>query len=207
MNNNFIYEKFESIYTKTKNRLSEIKKYSLDKLPDRTKIFLSALWFWVYLTFIFNKFIGCVLGFVLTYTPDSCINPSLSSSLSFSLPSSNSNILNKKEDEVPQIINAKLGTETITNKFKMLMKSQWDNEISDLGGINVSDIVSKYPALSSSVIWISYLFKVDKKLQTMSDEEIGKAVKYMLINITDKVIYRESSLEDEEEILFGEIPF
>jgi hypothetical protein len=190
---NFLHTKFEKGF----NKIRKIKDYSLTNLPDRTKIFLSALWFWVYITFYLNKLIGCMLGFILTYTPDSCI-------IDYS------KILKEKNNpntNIPEIIDAKLGNESITNKLKMLVQSQWDNEISDLGGINVKDIVSKYPALSTSVIWVSYVFQLEKKLQTMSDEEIGKAVKYMLISITDKAIYKESTLENEEELIFGEIPF
>ena len=41
----------------------------------------------------------------------------------------------------------------------------------------------------------------------MSNEDIGKTVKYMLINMSDKTIYRESTLDTDEKILFGEIPF
>jgi hypothetical protein len=41
----------------------------------------------------------------------------------------------------------------------------------------------------------------------MSNEDIGKTVKYMLINISDKTIYRDATLDTDEKILFGEIPF
>lgn len=173
------------------DRVKKIKNYCITDLPDRTKIFLSALWVWVYIGYYFNKIIVCVLGLVLTYTPDACIifHPKI------------------KNENIPKILDARLGSEHITNKLKMLINLKWDSEIPDAGGLNVKDLVSNYPALATTVIWVSYLFEADKHLQQMSDEEIGKSIRCMLINITDKAIYRDSSLETEEEILFGEIPF
>lgn len=182
-----------NLLIKFKTKITTIKRYSVNELPDRTKIFLSALWVWIYISFYINKVIGYIFIFVLTYTPDSCIifHPKLI----------------KKQKNIPEILDAKLGEETITNKLKMLVKSQWDSDIPESGGVNVKNLVSKYPALSTSVIWIAYLLEVDKKIQEMSDEEIGKSIKCMLINISDKSIYRDSSVEIKEELLFGEIPF
>ena len=42
-------------------------------LPDRTKIFLSSIWIWVYIMFYFTKCINTLLGLMLVYTPDSLI--------------------------------------------------------------------------------------------------------------------------------------
>ena len=180
-------------------RLCIIKNFSIKDLPDRTKIFLSALMFWVYVMYYFNKVVGCILGFVLKHTPDSCIiyHPTVVKAIT------------KKEPDVskPDILDARMGAEIITNKLNMLIKTHWDTEINDLGGVNVKDLVSKFPALSTSVIWIAYLFDLDKKLQSMSNEDIGNTVRYMLINLSDKTIYRDSTLDTDEEILFGEIPF
>jgi hypothetical protein len=176
------------------NRLIRIKNYCFTNLPDRTKIFLSALWFWIYITYYFNSMICYFLKIILMNTPDSCI-------------AFQSKLIKKKEN-TPEIIEATLGKEIITNKIKLLINLCWDKEISDVGGLNIKDLVSKYSSLSTSVIWISYLFNLEKKMQDMTDEEIGKKVKYMLINITDKIIYRDDgSACDDEEIIFGEIPF
>lgn len=180
-------------------RLRIIRDFSIKDLPDRTKIFLSALMFWVYVMYYFNKVVGYCLGMVLMYTPDSCIiyHPNVVKAIT------------KKEPGVikPDILDARMGTEVITNKLNMLINTQWDNEIDIFGGVNTKDLVSKFPALSTSFIWIAYLFELDKKLQIMSNEDIGKTVKYMLINMSDKTIYRESTLDTDEKILFGEIPF
>jgi len=181
------------LFGQVKNKIGNLKKYSISDLPDRTKIFLSAMLFWAYMAFYFNKLIGCMLGFILTHTPDKYIiyNPKLP----------------KKTVKTLEIIEAKLGPDTITNKLKLLVNSHWDDDILDFGGVNVKDLVSNYPALSTSLIWVCYILEMDEKIKSMSDEEIGKSVKHMLINISDKSVYRKSTLEDAEELLFGEIPF
>lgn len=174
-------------------KLSNIKNSVIKKLPDKTIIFISALWFWVYIAYICNHIFGRLLGYVLHITPDDCIifHPKLL----------------KENKDAPKVIEARLGTEPITNKINMLINKKWDVDISDSGGINIRELLTYYPKLSTSVIWISYLFDLDKKLETLDEEEIGKKIRHMLINITDKKIFRESSLDESEEIIFGEIPF
>lgn len=188
---------------KIKSKLIAIKNFSTSDLPGRTKIFLSALWFWTYLLYYFTKFINIMLYIVVVYTPDSCVI--FRTKL----------VKNKK---IPEILNAKIKkkpcdnkqddkTSDITNKLNILLNWKWDDDIGDIGGIKIKELISKYPSVSSSIIWISYLFEIDKKLETMSDEEVGKSIKYMLINISDKVMYRDANLKTPEDILFGEIPF
>jgi hypothetical protein len=175
------------------NKIQNIKKFAIQRLPDKTRIFISALWFWVYVAFYLNKLIGCMLGVVLHYTPDSCIifHPKLL----------------KENKDTPKIIEARLGTKPITNKLSMLINNKWDKEICENGGLNLKEILCSYPSLSTSVIWIAYLFDLDKKVKELDEEEIGKRIKYMLINISDKAIYRTSNLEESEDMLFGEVPF
>jgi hypothetical protein len=179
-----------NIFIFFKKKINNAKK---NILTFRTNIFFLSLWCWVYISFYFNKVINYILSFILTYASDSCIifHPK---------------ILTKKNN-VPEIIDAKLGEETITNKLKMIIAYQWDSDISESGGINVKNLLSIYPALSTSVIWIAYSFYSDKNLQTINDESIGKYTKFMFLYINDKFIYRKSLLEDGEDLLFGEIPF
>ena len=186
------YEFQTDIFKKLGTRCINIKNYCFTNIPNRTKIFLSALWFWMYITYCLNIMFCFVLKLILSNTPDSCI-------------AFQSTIM-KKAESTPEIIEAKLGTETITNKIKLLVNLYWDDEISDVGGVNIKDLLTCLPTLSKSVVWISYICDFKNKIQTMTDEEIGKQVKHMLINITDKIIYRNSD-EEEEEILFGAIPF
>ena len=173
------------------NRIINIKNYCFTNLPNRTKIFLTALWFWIYITYYFNIIICYFLRFILVNTPDSCI-------------AFQSKFIIKKEN-TPHIIKAEIDSNDITNKIKLLINLCWDNEISDLGGVNVKDLLSRYPQISSSALWISYIFNFEKKIQNMTDEEIGKKVKHIIICFTDKVIYRDDG--SNEDILFGEIPF
>ena len=92
-------------------RLRIIRDFSIKDLPDRTKIFLSALMFCVYVMYYFNKVVGYCLGMVLMYTPDSCIiyHPNVVKAIT------------KKEPGVikPDILDARMGTEVITNKLNM----------------------------------------------------------------------------------------
>jgi hypothetical protein len=192
---------------KCKNAVASIQ------LPDRTKIFLSALWFWAYMIFYFTKLCNAGLGFCLYYTPDSIIiyNP----------------IRQKSDADIntPTIIDAHMKTknathENVTNKLRALIRSKWDVDIGNdncpfdntdnnelFGGVNLGDIVSIYPTISTAVVWITYLFDTDKKLNTLSDEELGKKIKHMLINFGDKSICRTSTLNESEKIVVGEIPF
>lgn len=192
------------MFDKYKNALHKVQ------LPDRTKIFISSLWMWACLMYYFTKVINVFLCFVITYTPDSLIifNP-------FAI---------KNANNMPIIIDAyiktKDNTEQITNKIKTLINMKWDTDIGNencplddgifkdlFGGLNVNEIVKVYPKLSTSVIWIAYLFEVDKSFSNLSDEELGKKIKYLLVNFSDKLIYRNSDLKTSEDLMFGDIPF
>jgi len=189
------------------------------KLPDRTKIFFSALWFWAYILYYYTKVFNVCIGLCLVHTPDSLIifNPF---NIKNQDQTDNQPIKNK-----PTIVDARMKTkdsshENITNKLRAVINSKWDVDIGNdncpfddtenkelFGGVNLGDIVSVYPTLSTAVVWVTYLFETDKKLNDMSDGELGKKIKHMLINFGDKSIYRTSSLQKPEKIIFGEIPF
>ena len=194
-------------------------------LPDRTKIFLSSIWIWAYIMFYFTKCINTLLGLMLVYTPDSLIifNPYLYLS--------GMNNTNKSIDcNKPIIIDAYLKTNNgknnnekpkcILNKIRALINAKWDidigndncsfddSEIKELfGGLNIREIVKIYPLLSTSIIWIVYLFETDKILHSLSDDELGKKIKFLLINFSDNILYRNSKMENPEEIIVGDIPF
>jgi hypothetical protein len=193
------------MYIKLKEYADRVCKQStkvLASLPDRTKIFLSALWFWTYIMFYLTKVTYRILGFILTYTPNSLIIYKPFNIISHEAP-------------IPKIIEARHDTEDITNKLRALVGLIWDSDINNdeddtqeiFGGINIKDILNLYPMASTSVIWISYLFEIDKKLHEMNDEELGKGLKYLLINFADKSLYRTSNISDKEKAIFGEIPF
>jgi hypothetical protein len=162
-------------------------------MPDRTKIFLSAIVFWAYILYYMTKFINMCLCVFIDYTPDS-----------FLIFRPKRNV----DTKIPEILEAKINDNTdISNKLNMLLNCKWDEDVGDSGGIRVKDIVEKYKFISTSIVWISYLFEIDKKLESMSDVDIGKSIKYMLVNINEKVLYRDGDLKTPEDILFGEIPF
>jgi hypothetical protein len=189
-----------------------ILSMKLPKLPDRTVVFLSALYFWAYMMFYFTKIVNVSIGFILRHTPDAfiiyksggtataraCVVDIKTKKTNTSKKKSKINIIQAIADNIP-----------ITNKLKNLVQRTWDDEIGEdengdyIGGIKVDDILS---FVKSPIVWISYLFEFDKKLSDMSDAEIGNAIKTILVDFGDKSIYRNSDLSQKEPLLFGEIP-
>lgn len=216
-----ITDSVTSITTNCKNAMVGIK------LPDRTKIFLSAMWFWAYMLYYFTKVFNVGLGLCLVHTPDSLIifNPFNIKNRNQTDPKTDNQTDNQPIENKPTIVDARMKTkdsnhENITNKLRAVINSKWDVDIGNdncpfddteykelFGGVNLGDIVSVYPTLSTAVVWVTYLFETDKKLNDMSDAELGKKIKHMLINFDDKSIYRTSSLQKSEKIIVGEIPF
>jgi hypothetical protein len=204
--------------------MSILSKISVPKLPDRTVIFLSALYFWTYIMCYMAKFVHVSLSFVLRHTPDAFIIHNSSSTPTATIvdvidetPKQpleiGENVQSRISKKIPKrvnIIQAMADSIPITNKIKNVIQRNWDNKIGEdsdgehPGGIKVSDILS---FVKSPVVWISYLFEVDKKLSDMSDAEIGKAIKTILIDFSDKALYRDPEMKKKEPLLFGKIPF
>jgi len=117
------------------------------------------------------------------------------------------------EKRKPKIIEARNDTEDITNKIKAIIGMKWDNDINNdgdgkvSGGLNLREILEVYPSLETSVIWITYIFEIEKKISEMSDEELGKNIKHLLIDFGDKSMYRTSDLKEKEPAIFGEVAF
>jgi hypothetical protein len=185
---------------------------ALPKLPDRTVIFLSALYFWAYMMFYFTKVINVSLGFVLRHTPDAfIIHKSGGTPAKIEvIDTKTKNPTESKKVSKINIIQAIADNIPITNKLKNLIQRKWDNELEEdengdfIGGINAEDILS---FVKSPIVWISYLFEFDKKIADMSDAEIGNAIKTILVDFGDKAIYRNSDLSQRESMKFGKISF
>jgi hypothetical protein len=167
-------------------------------LPNRAKIFMSALWFWTYIMFYMSKCINVILRLFITYTPDSMI------------------IFKNPTTKQPKILSAHIHhnntNKNITNKIATILSLKWDSDISNengelLGGLNMCDILDIYPAASNAVIWLAYLLEVDNKISTMSDEDLGKKIKIMLIDFKKRTLYRTSDLSEQLKANCGEIPF
>jgi hypothetical protein len=185
----------------------------MPKLPDRTVIFLSALYFWAYMMYYFTKIINVSIGFILRHTPDAfVIYKAGGTKIANEKVEVVNDISNKlKKPSKINIIQAISDNIPITNKLKNLVQRKWNKEIGEedddgecIGGLNVNDILS---FVKSPIMWVSYLFEFDKKLSDMSDAEIGNAIKTVLIDFGDKALYRDSALDKKEPISFGEIPF
>ena len=175
-------------------------------LPDRTKIFLSALWFWGYIMYYITRWFTCILRVVLTHTPNAML---IYKPLNISSSAKNAGEIR------PKIIEARNGNDNITNKIKAIIDMKWDSDINNegditqkiFGGLNMKDITDIYPCVSTSIIWISYLFEIDKKLAEMNDEELGKNIKQLLVDFGDQSLYRSSDLKEKEKAMCGEVPF
>jgi hypothetical protein len=199
-------------------------------MPDRARIFMSALWFWTYVMFYVTKCINIMLRLFITYTPDSLIIFKHSNSKVSVSNNSTLNVLSTKKSDItnkhPTILKAhihktttdekmvyrKTINENITNKITAILQMKWDPDISNendelFGGLNMCDILDIYPIASNAVIWIAYLLELDNKILNTSDEKIGKYVKIMLIDLKNNAIFRTSNLQHEIKTVCGEIPF
>jgi len=203
-------------------KLQSIKKFSTESLPDRTKIFLSALWFWTYILYYFTKIINIFLSCIITYTPDSCIIFKTKAIKNKDTPIIIEAKKYKKKpgvksqdttnNDATDITTANINTtsqdmEDITNKISTLFNWIWDKTIEDNGGVHIKDIISKYKALSSSYLWIVYMFNIDETIENLDNAEIKQKINHMLIDFSDRVIYRNNDMKTPEDIIFGEVPF
>jgi hypothetical protein len=215
--------KFDEMYKELINYIHVITygyKSAITKiqLPNQTKILMSAMLWWVYIQYYITKIFNKFISLFLTYIPDSLVifNP-----FNHVPDKTIHGVINK-----PTILDVRIKTqygnhEDITNKMRSVIESNWDTDVGNdncpfddtddnelFGGVNVQDIVKVYPILSTAVVWIAYLFESDKKLINMSDEDIGKKIKYMLINFIEKSISRSSDLiKNTDIIVIGDIPF
>jgi hypothetical protein len=210
--------------------MSFISHFNVSQLPDRTVMFLAALRFWTHIVFYFAKMTTLVLGFVLSHTPDSLmlyrkntvtievVDPPNTPNSNESPESSTADTPTKNRTfGTIQILKAMAGDKPITNVIKTIISMNWDASVGgyDNGDTSNTDLpkiigglrADAFKFLKSPIVWISYLCDLDTKLSSMSDIEIGQKIRYMLLDFSNKSIYRTSNLSDKESMLFGEIPF
>jgi hypothetical protein len=138
---------------------------------------------------------------MLTYTPDALIyNP---------LSELTSDKKLKQGEQKPVIIDARSDRAALTNKIKALVNLKWDRDIENedsghIGGLNDKDI---YPMLSTAIVWITYILDTEEAVEKMSDVELGKCIKHLLIDCGDNALYRTPDLKKAEKMMFGQIPF
>lgn len=193
-------------------KLQRIKKFSTESLPDRTRIFLSAIWFWAYILYYFTKIINIFLNCIVTYTPDSFIIFKTKTNKDKNTPIivDAKKCKKKHGDEIQKIHTNKKtiqDLEDVTNKISAIFDWVWDKTIEDNGGVHIKDVISKYSTLSSSYLWISYIFDIDKAIENLDNSEIKQKINHMLIDFSDRVIYRNNDIKNPEDIIFGEVPF
>ena len=160
------------------------------------------------------KVFNVCLGAVLTYTPDMFLyNPfdDISKALKSKKKArkkTQKKVL-KQGEAKPVIIEARSDHSMLSNKIKALIKLKWDKDIEndntgDIGGLNSKDI---YPMLSTAIVWITYILDTEEAVKKMSDEELGKCIKHLLIDCSDNALYRTLDLKNAEKMMFGQIPF
>jgi hypothetical protein len=185
-------------------------------IPNRARIFMSALWFWTYVMFYVTKCINVILHVFITYTPESMIIFKHDTSNILSTKKSSECMKNSPptilKAHIHKTTNSKTINENITNKIAAILQMKWDPDISDenddlFGGLNICDILDIYPVASDAVIWIAYLLELDNKILNTSDEKIGKYVKIMLVDLKNNAIFRTSNLQNKINTMCGEIPF
>jgi hypothetical protein len=180
----------------------------LPDVPDRTKMFLMALYIWTLLVYYFTKLINLILEMIISYVPNNLILYKF-------------NYIGQKKGNNVNVIQArdKFGN-FITNKLNLYMNLKWDKELNTQsnGGVDL-DNFSKY--IGSSVIWIAYLLECDQcneykdAIESLNKQDFNlykmeNLIKIMILDFSNKLIYKFGKNDDvfqTENIVFGEINF
>jgi hypothetical protein len=189
-----------------------------DLIPDRTRIFLAALYIWTWILFKLSLIVNVLLGLFLSCFPNDLI-PNIKSKTPVKIIEAN--------DDDGNII---------TNKLKLYMNMYWDKTMcDDKGGVNLDRFASY---LNTTMIWVNYLLDCEKEKEeennnisgvSSDSDEYGYYNKLYnrkkkvyestpkqkhsmpmiaIINIGKKVIRKISNaIETDEDINFGEINF
>lgn len=166
-------------------------------LPDKTRLFLAALWVWTYILFWFNRLLQAVLKIILVWLPNQ-----LTPTISYKTPPI-------------RVLEARDGFgRVITNKLKLFINNNWDNSIAERGGVDL-DMFCKY--IGSSVIWVVYMFdyEIDNKYdeyitaiqnKKFTSRDMHGFIKTAIIDISNKIIKKFDNINEyrAEEIIFGE---
>lgn len=186
-----------------------VNKWKKSEIPDKAKLFMTALYCWGVLIYYLSSIFNTVLRMALVYLPDSVVVDPFEY-----LP-----FVMKSDQPKPKILsaiisNGQYATKSFTNKLTMLINHKWDENIGEaqlgaddlLGGLNVSEIAKVYPNIAQALLIATYLF--EKNVDKIPDEELREHVKFIFIDFAKKVIYRtEDDNDDSEKIVFGDIAF
>ncbi len=166
-------------------------------LPDKTKIFLAALWLWTWVLLQFNRLCGMILKCILISMPD--------------------NYVPVPRVSVPvKVIKARDASgNIITNKMQLFLNMKWDQDLFDgKGGIDI-DQFAKY--VGTSFIWVAYILEYElgtsynkfislMKVGHINSKIFEELIRGVAIDVKNKLLYKLSNLEPES-ILFGEVNF
>lgn len=180
----------------------------INKLPDKTTIFLCIYFMYTWVLFQFSMFIRCMFGLYLANIPN------------YFVP-------NIPHDIDIKLIHAIDGNgNNVLNKLKVYMYFNWDKTMfEEHGGIDLDKFLT---LINSSVLFLVYIVDIDlpynefknlvKNIEIINiTKEIEETMEYFkkhihiaLIDKPDKLIYKSKNLNTDvikSDILFGEINF
>ena len=98
-----------------------------------------------------------------------------------------------------KILKARTNEQIITNKIKLFMNLNWDDEFcDDDGGVRLKKMAHW---LKTPVIWVAYL------VDSHASPETNEKIRTMLIDFGKNAIFKDSKLKKTVEILFDEVNF
>lgn len=170
------------------------------KIPDRTRIFLGALWIWSWILLQLTIFANFILRLIIQWLPN-YLMPNIA-------PNS----------PVKVIDAADANGNNIKDKLNLFLNLKWDEEMfENKGGVDLDKFLEY---LGTSIIWIAYLMEYDKEpsyadvLNIIKDkghptyDELSELVRIAIVDTKDKLIDKfGKQIKQNEEIVFGEVNF
>lgn len=170
------------------------------RIPDRTRMFLGALWVWSWVLLQMTIFANFMLRLVIQWLPN-YLMPHIN-------PTSPVKVIEAADEKGNRI----------TDKLNLFLNLKWDAEMFENKGGADLDKFLEY--LGTSIIWIAYLMEYDKNpsyadvLNTIKDngristDDLAKLARIAVIDTKDKIISKINKDEhSDEDILFGEVNF
>ncbi len=170
------------------------------QIPDRTKIFLGALWIWSWVLLQLTIFANFVLRLIIQWLPN-YLMPSIK-------PTSPVKVIEASDEN----------GNNVKDKLNLFLNLKWDPEMFDNRGGADLDKFLEY--LGTSIIWVAYLMEYDKEPSyadvlniikehgRISHDELNELVRIAIIDAKNKIIDKFGRhIRQNEDILFGEVNF
>lgn len=198
--------------------LTIFNKCKKSEMPDKTKMFLTALYFWGVILYYISTLFNFMLRIIITHIPDYLTV--IPRPLKW-MPFNKLGIFKNTPVVKPVILDAKIHDSShnimpFTNKLKLLIATLWDEDIGDEllgsdvpdGGLNLKDLSKVMPDIKNMCIIAKYIF--EKNVDKIPDQELREHVKFIFIDFADNLIYRDESRINKtsaDKIDYGDIGF